>query len=223
VERSYRLRGDAQALLHIRHRTQDVGGLTEVLVNGNYDFPAEVIACLGPGPIKAVDLGANIGLFGIKLFAQRPTAELVAFEPDPANAAVLQRTVRANSRHDSWKIIRACATTADGVVHFRTGHFLFGRIADDGDPVDGLDVFPYLQEADLVKIDIEGSEAAIIRDSRFRHLSARAVFLEYHPPITIEEILETLHQMHFTCGPVKAKQTPGFGELWAWRPCVERR
>lgn len=216
VERQYRLRGGDQ-ILRIRHRTQDVGGLTEVLVNGNYDFPAEVSAALGPGPLKAVDLGANIGLFGIKLFAQRPDATLLAFEPDRANADVLERTVLANARTGSWDVVRACASTADGIVNFRSGRFLFSQVADDGDPVQALDVFPYLEDADLVKIDIEGAEAAIIRDRRFQELSARAMFLEYHPTISFEEIADTLHGMGFTCGPRKLKRTPGYGELWAWR------
>jgi len=220
VESSYLLRGQGQTI-NLRHRTQDVGGITEVLVNGNYDFPAEVHACLGQGRIMAVDLGANIGLFGVKLFSQYPDAELVAFEPDPGNADVLERTVQANGRRESWRVIRACAATTDGVVRFRSGDFLFSRISDEGVITTALDVFPYLADADLMKIDIEGAEEALIRDPRFRTLTARALFLEYHPPITLDEVLDTLRQMQFTCGPVRTKSTPGFGELWAWREVVE--
>ena len=43
------------------------------------------------------------------------------------------------------------------------------------------DVFPYLEGADLVKIDIEGGEWPILSDPRFAELEARALVLEYHP------------------------------------------
>ena len=51
-----------------------------------------------------------------------------------------------------------------------------------------VDVFPYLAAADLVKIDIEGSEWEILADARFAGIAARVLVLEYHPQGSSEMI-----------------------------------
>ena len=104
--------------LHLRHQTQDLTGFTEVFVRRNYDFPPAIEATLQevPAPVGAVDLGANIGLFGVRLLAQRPDAEMIAVEPDPANAEVLRATIARSDAVARWSVIQACAGITDGTV-----------------------------------------------------------------------------------------------------------
>ena len=44
-----------------------------------------------------------------------------------------------------------------------------------------VDVFDYLREVDVVKMDIEGGEWRILLDPRWQDVPARAVLMEYHP------------------------------------------
>jgi FkbM family methyltransferase len=212
----YRVRATGQAV-HLRHRTQDLTGFAEIFVRGSYDFPARIASVLQnvPAPLKAVDLGANIGLFGVRLLAQRPDAQIVAFEPDPQNAEVLRATM-ADNDPDRWSFVEACAGTANGSVPFQPGHFLESRIAADGEPFPVADVFPALATANLIKIDIEGAELAILSDDRFRSLAAEVVCLEYHPPHQRADILRLLDAAGYTVEPFE-ERLPGVGELWAWK------
>jgi FkbM family methyltransferase len=214
--RRYRLRATGQTI-HLRHRTQDLTGFAEIFVRGNYDFPARIASLLDavPPPLMAVDLGANIGLFGVRLLAEHPDAHIVAFEPDPQNAEVLRATAASN-HSDKWSVVEACAGTANGSVLFQHGHFLESRIAPDGEPVPVADVFPALATANLIKIDIEGAEQAILADDRFRSLGAEVVCLEYHPPHQSADILRLLGAAGYTVEPF-AERLPGVGELWAWK------
>jgi FkbM family methyltransferase len=213
---TYQIRETNQTL-HFRHRSPDMGTLTEVLIHRNYDFPAsigEVMRTIDP-PLTVVDLGANIGLFGLRILAQRPDAWIVSVEPDPENAAVLRATVDASGCR-SWSVIEACASTADGFLPFKRGDYLGSRVSEAGDPVRAIDVFRHLAAADLIKIDIEGSERALLEDDRFATLPASAIYLEYHPPHSRELVTDLLASAGYTIEPFE-ERGPGLGELWAWR------
>jgi FkbM family methyltransferase len=216
VLRAYRLRATGQTV-HLRHRTPDLGGLTEVYIQGNYEFPERIARVVGSvgAPLRAVDLGANIGLFGLRLLAHRPDARIIALEPDQQNAAVLRATI-SSSGSDGWSLVQACAATADGTVLFRQGQFLESRIADEGDAVRAVDVFPLLATADLIKIDIEGAERPILEDERFATLDAHVLYLEYHPPHPREVITRLITAAGYTIEPFE-ERLPGVGELWAWK------
>jgi hypothetical protein len=47
--------------------------------------------------------------------------------------------------------------------------------------VPARDVFGYLEDVDILKIDIEGGEWALLDDPRFADVSPELLFLEYHP------------------------------------------
>lgn len=201
VARSYRLRGTGQHVV-LRHRTQDLGGITEIYVNDNYALDDEILAALPQSrPLRAVDLGANIGLFGLKLLAARPDAQIVAVEPDPDNARVLRATIAANAAASSWTVIEACAASAEGTRDFRAGHFLNSHVSDGGTSTRAIDALPILRDADVIKIDIEGSEGEILADHRFGSLTAPVLFLEYHPPHSRETVLSWLRSAGYEPDP----------------------
>jgi len=180
----YRLRG-ASVVVTIRHHTPDVLVLDEVFAQREYELPgpvAELLERRGPG-LGVADLGANIGLFGAWLLARFPRARIVAVEADPANAAVHRRTIAANGREETWRLVEGYAAPAAGTVRFAGGFFGTSHLASEGEHgtvVQAIDVFPYLDDADFVKIDVEGGEWTLLADERFRRLGARALVLEYH-------------------------------------------
>jgi FkbM family methyltransferase len=171
----YRLRESGVAVA-IRHHTGDVMVLDEIFSQREYDPPATV--ALG-NVESAVDLGANIGLFGAWLLGRVPDARVVAYEPDPANAAVHRLAIDANGLAERWRLIEAFAGVEEGVTSFTTG---LHAVSHEGEGIEVrvVDVLPELARADLVKIDIEGAEWPILADPRFQELRARLVVLEYH-------------------------------------------
>jgi FkbM family methyltransferase len=227
----YRLRGSGLRVA-LRHRTGDVVTLGEVWRNHDYDPPAPVRAVLAGGPDRIMDLGGNVGMFALHAFGQWPAARVSSYEPDPANAAVLERSVAANALADRWTLVTAAAGAAPGTVRFAAGQDALSHAVEDGDgagagevrdaitvPVE--DVLPQMAGADLVKIDIEGGEWAILDDPRFAQAPPRIVVLEYHPrgcpgPDPHAAVRAAMDAAGLTHADIW-RRDDGHGMLWAWR------
>jgi FkbM family methyltransferase len=184
--RAYRLRHSGFRVL-LRHDALDSWTFEEIFRREAYAFRGLIRRSLDDlgRPIRALDLGANIGLFSLYLLSHYPASEIVAFEPDPANAVVLRECIRLNGLISRCRLVEAAASTRDARSHFLGGLSAMSRLAEPEDgcatiQVFSVDVFPYLQGRDLVKIDIEGGEWAILRDPRFGMVDASVIALEYH-------------------------------------------
>ncbi len=225
----YRVRGTG-VMVCLRHSTEDVWALDEVFSQRLYDPPPQVEAALGGSEPKldVVDLGANIGLFGAHAVDRYPDARITAFEPDRDNARLLACCVESNGRERTWQRIEACAWTRDGTLEFVAAQGAISHVAAVGErppgttSVPALDVFPYLREVDLLKIDIEGGEWAIMEDERFASVPARALVLEYHPhlcsqPDPRRHAIELLERSGYSVAPIFHRERDCVGMLWAWR------
>jgi FkbM family methyltransferase len=169
-----------------------------------------------------LDLGANVGLFGVWALNRFPGCEITAFEPDPTNAAVARSSIEANGSNDRWHLVEAAATATNGRVPFIQGESSRSRIEPGGGTeVEAVDVFPYFEEADLAKVDIEGGEWVLLADPRFRNLGLTALVLEYHPdqatgPDPRGLALEAVRAAGYEACVVE-EFGAGHGMLWAWR------
>jgi FkbM family methyltransferase len=225
----------------VAHRIRR-GGTTVVLQHGTLDFhtfhelfhqqiyatPPEVdaaLAELGQAP-RILDIGANVGMFGAWALGRWPAAEIDAFEPDPRNAALHRRAIASDPRGGRWRLHEVAAGAADGEMRFLTGRYMMSRPATAADTdvttMPTRDVLPLLQRADLVKIDAEGSEWAILDDPRFTSTTARALALEYHPELCPEDdpraaAVRRLEDAGFVVQDVPTEAPSGYGSLWAWR------
>jgi FkbM family methyltransferase len=168
----------------LRNGTADLHALGQVFGDPHAELPQRALdALLSLGrPLAVLDLGANIGAWGAALLARLPVARMVALEPDPETAAVLRCTVRANGREADWTVVEACATAADGTVAFRPAGFGLSRMGDGPGSVTvpARDAFALLEGVDLLKIDIEGAEWALVADARFAGLRCPVISFEYH-------------------------------------------
>jgi FkbM family methyltransferase len=187
----YRLR-DGDTTVSIRHHEHgpaagsgDAWTLYEVFRSADYRFPEPVVAALeqrGPG-LRLIDIGGNLGFFSLATLRRYPGARVTAFEPDPENASLLRSNLRDNGVDGNAEVIEACAYNSDGTLTFVGGagsmsHAAFG--GGEGTELPAVDALPYLREADLVKLDIEGGEWALLSDPRFGEISAAAIAFEYH-------------------------------------------
>ena len=153
---------------------------------------AEIEARLGPGGVF-VDVGCSEGDFA--LIAARivgPGGRVVAFEPDPGNVGVIRDNVALNGF--AWVEVHPIALSdRDGEAElFRSSvsgwHSLLpGLEHRDRDvitvPVARLDSFA-LDRLDMIKIDVEGAEVAVLegaRDSIARHRPV--ILLDTHPSL----------------------------------------
>jgi FkbM family methyltransferase len=215
----YRLRGSALVAV-IRHRTPDVATLDEVFHQRQYELPAAIDEALPPAP-KIVDLGANIGLFGLLVAAARPSAEVTAIEADAENAAVLRRVRDLNGLH--WHLVEAVAATTTGTTSFASGRFSLSRVEDGPgvEQVPSVDAFEFLSGSDFAKIDIEGSEWELLTSARLAKEGPRALVLEFHPYLAPSDDPEAdavrlLRQAGYETSEVRPTAT-GHGVVWAWR------
>jgi FkbM family methyltransferase len=173
-------------------------------------------------PSRIVDLGGNIGLSVLHHAIMWPEAEIIAFEPDPGNVRFCRAVFERNRLRG--ELVEACAATADGTVPFAAGLHGGSHVSDDaeGPAVAAVDVFPYLDGADLVKIDIEGSEWPIMMDPRFAGIPAKTVLMEYHPagcpgPDAREEAERLLRDAGFKTELIFHGDYNGVGMLRAFR------
>jgi len=226
----YELRQFPGHYVLVRHGTGDVVTLGEVFHTSDYSPPSEFEELFGErGPKQIVDLGANVGYAGAYFSALWPDAGITAYEPDPGNAAVHEHLISVDSELSKWRLVRAAAGNATGETQFVAGGVALSRVAAIGDePAEGerlitvpvADVLPEICAADLVKIDIEGGEWALLRDSRFAANPPRALVMEYHPEgcgeasasAAAQQLLEQAGMTVVDSGP----HDHGVGTLWAW-------
>jgi FkbM family methyltransferase len=209
----------------LRHGTGDIAILEKVFVRNYYELPAPVADRLEAlsSPPRLVDLGSNIGLFSAFFLTRFPEAEIVGFEPDPENLDVLKATIRSNRREASWSVVEACASNRPGSFAFASGHENLSRIAEADEAenvVPAVDAFPYLQQADIAKINIEGGEWDLLLDERFSELALPALVMEYHDILSPEPDFHGLALERLNAAGYETRQvflTDSEGVLWAWK------
>jgi FkbM family methyltransferase len=210
----------------VRHATRDVGVFSEIFVYGEYQPPAGVAERLSElgRPPRVLDVGGNIGLFSAFAREHWPGARVVSIEPDPENLQLLRRMKEGSAEVE---VIEACAGVKDGVVRFVPGldgwsHVEYGEAGENAIELPSVDVFPLAEHADLVKIDIEGSEWRILDDARLATLAAPIVVMEWHDllcphPDPGPAARRALERAGYEI-VAELIRPPHTGTLWALRP-----
>ena len=154
--------------------TEDLGFACHVMLDGYWEiwltlFFARMVR---PG-MTIIDVGANFGYYTL-LFGQAVggTGHVVAVEPAPTTAALLRKTIDLNGFAKRTRLVTAAAADRDDVdVHLYVpptepknaavvAQALPGSIMVPSVTIDRLT--RDLSRLDLVKIDAEGSEMAIL-------------------------------------------------------------
>jgi len=149
----------------------------EIFQHGIYDFKAV------HSQVRIIDCGANMGAAVCYLKDRYPQSELIAFEPDENNFALLQQNA---GRLPGVRLEKKAVWTYNGTISFQHTGTLSSKIgeAEEGVTVTTIDcvrLADYLTNpVDMLKIDIEGAEYEVLKDCATSLSNVANLFIEYH-------------------------------------------
>jgi FkbM family methyltransferase len=161
-----------------------------------------------------IDIGANSGLFALRIKQLYPSAKISCYEPFPSNFAQLQNTISIN-KLDSvtplQKAVGARPGRAKLFIHKKNigGHSFYATEALNTDYVDVevTDLRSILddlqQEVDLLKLDCEGAEFDIlmslaVADAR----KIRRIIVETTPDLyDVDQLNTQMASLGYSCQP----------------------
>lgn len=180
------------------HLNPDDQVITRALVNWGTWEPAETAVLrseLRPGD-TFLDVGANVGYYTV-IASKRvgPTGRVIAFEPDPTSFAFLKRNVEANGCNNVTLVQKALSHEQGTIKLFldeknKGAHKIFQygeshRFVE----VAAVRLDDYLKghegRIDLIKIDTEGAEGAILKgmgETLRRHKNTK-LLMEFFPKL----------------------------------------
>jgi FkbM family methyltransferase len=167
------------------------------------------------------DIGANTGFFS--LLGARcvgPSGTVVAVEPLPRNVDFINRHCALNGVHNILVVPKAVADF-EGSARFLEDGLSTSHLSLDGTmSVEVITLDRLAKELnltpDVMKIDVEGAEAALLLGARHLLRTARPlVFLAVHTEDLYHEILEILPTVGYVATPLlpAAARTEFLGEI----------
>ncbi len=178
--------GDEIVLTHLVDETpifinsNDFGGPMNFLDGGRYEESnLRVLLSFVSDKTVFLDIGANLGFFTLQLAMRlMRVGQVYSFEPHPKVFDLLNRSLFLNGFRSAVKAHNFCLSDSDGPVelHYPLGHLGGGHVSLGG----GGGSFTRVQSTmkafdnvvdpnfscDLVKIDVEGHELAVLRGMR---------------------------------------------------------
>lgn len=134
---------------------------------------------------SCLDVGANIGLKSLIMAAQARDGRVVAIEPGPKVGELLELNVRSNGAANIVIEKAAVGNRADGATARFHEDSAYGHFNETGVevPVTTLAALSRkhgLARVDFIKMDVEGSEFCVLKDSiEFINANETLVYLEF--------------------------------------------
>lgn len=165
------------------------------------------------------DLGANVGYYTLLAAKLAASGRVVAFEPEPRNAAFLRANIAVNDcRNVTVHELAIAAGT--GISRFKYGRGLgTGALSQDGGlQVKTISLDEFVAETHLqpthLKIDVEGAENAVLfggLETLTRHHPT--IFLSTHGPQVHAECCAILRQLNYQLRAIDAQDVKSATEL----------
>lgn len=218
-----RLAGGPVLLLRPRSAgNNDYGVAYEIFQHRYYECPRSLpVESIG----RVLDLGANVGFSCLWWLTRFPAAEVIALEPHPTHFAQCRANLAANGMLSRVDLHRAAAGTENRRIMMSdagtSSSVISGSVIDGtggGIAADMLDVFALLasRRVDLMKLDIEGGEYAILEDQRFASLQVPCVVMEWHGgPEGRDRCLSRFRTLDYET--LELFDNGSHGMLWAFR------
>ena len=178
--------------------SRDEGIARQILLNGNYEeFETETLEGLLQPGMHLVDIGANFGYFTL-VGAKRVggSGKVTAFEPEPANHALLCKNIEDNGlaqvkphsialsdREGKLSLFKDAANMGNPSLAKSNVPELAGSLEVVTRPLDEVLDDSASLHVDVIKMDVQGAEAAVLRGAR-RTLAANPsirILMEFWP------------------------------------------
>ena len=185
--------------LHVRPGTSDVAQL-DLVCNGSQHLPPEELE----DPDVIVDLGASIGITTLDLARRYPSARIVAVEMDAASVALCAQNVEPLG--DRMTVVGAAIADHDGTLAYSTagdpGHHFVAAGGEGHATAISLDtLFQHTANGEIVayvKMNIQGSEAAVLSAGGRWAENVRAITVIVHPGYGANDAIDDLQKLGFT-------------------------
>lgn len=152
---------------------------------GEYDLPLDDVRWV-------LDVGANVGAYSVWARRRWPEVGIFAYEPDPRNAALYRQNEPDATLHEVAVCVEGSMPLYRGRHNCGEASLFPGEEHDLDDVVQVRCIAASdLGSADVLKVDTEGCELAII--AGYRHLeTVRGVAYEWHSQRDREAIARIL-------------------------------
>ncbi len=182
----------------LRSHDSDLAVFNQVILDEEYLHAKNLLKMANIVSPLIIDLGSNIGLTSIYFHCYFEEPEILCVEPNHQNCVQHKEILKRNHiegisiiERGIWDTNTVLAPNTD----FRDGQSWSFSISEvNGNDKNGIETITFdeiLQMAkkpivDLLKIDIEGSEARLLGDATFRSLiesKVKVVVVEVHPEV----------------------------------------
>lgn len=185
--------------IFLRMGTADIGTFIQIFVNKEYEFVTKY------QPKIIIDAGANIGLASIFFANKYPEAKIIAIEPEKNNYLMLEKNVekykniiplqsalwhknesirlidtglgtdsfitqKNNETNSSFQGVLSHLVNKNSSVYYHVPGMSMDKILKDYG----------LQEVDILKIDIEGAEVEVFKDTSSWIKKINSISIELH-------------------------------------------
>lgn len=199
TRRTITLDGDVQ--ITYRLNRGDIESIREVWVEEAYRLPVDLT------PDTVVDLGANIGLTALWYAKRYRPSRVICVEPVADNARLARENLSTNGVQA--ELLEAAVGPGDGRVAFHEARASNrGRMGQSGRRVRMVSMdtvlarIPEDVSIDLLKIDIEGAEEAVLKADLSWLRRVRSLIVEFHPEwVDQSELVRLLEERGFRYVP----------------------
>lgn len=162
---------------------------------------------------RVLDIGAHIGIAAVWLHLMNPKVELACVEPDPRNLDLLSQNLAQNGI--DARVIRCAVSDVSGQMSFGIGanpscstlrsthhHSHEESISVEVKTLPQiLDLLGW-DHVDLIKMDIEGAEGAVLESCRDWGSRVATLVMEIHPNVDIQQAASRLADCGFDLRPL---------------------
>lgn len=156
---------------------------------------------------KIIDCGSYIGTSILYFKINYPNADVIGFEPDESNYAILKENLD-NWNFSDTKVLNAAVWVKNGTISFHSTGNMVSKIETGIDKSANIKTVNsvrlndlLIEEIDFLKIDIEGAEYEVLKDCQDNLINVQNLFIEYHGNydeiFKLNEIFQMLLQKKF--------------------------
>lgn len=167
----------------LRHNTSDVKTFDKIFLEDEYDFTPEY------SPKVIIDAGANIGAASIYFAAKYPEAEIISLEPEKSNFDLL--VTNCEPYKNIHCVNKALWHTKERLYIANPGankesfEMRSQPLGHEIKPIEGVSINELMtdfkiNQIDILKIDIEGSEKEVFSHNTGWLNKVGLIFIEFH-------------------------------------------